>query len=510
MSKTVRLEALQVLSGTDNDVAVIPESGVSPVFMSVPDPDPLSLQFAYNKKDGQFSIIFEDGSVLSVTGFLTDSSVGTGTRGKKGPRGLDGKAGRIGSEGRTGKTGCPGLPGLKGFNGNDGADGADGPIGPPGKMGCIGPEGELGEQGEKGITGHEGSQGIQGSSCRQGEEGPVGETPYAHVFFSHTPPVDNLLVNLWAEPTIKIDPDNPDVPVIGTPMTGTVPAKQIDAVHVGGSFYQGTLNFVLTNFSGGTGPFTFKWTGDWLDLTDNSINVVDTGDTGQNLNLRCRIYQAGDVTRNYSGTIRCTVTDVGDGSKTFVAQATYTFTVRSITSDGGGNPDPGDPGGGGGCIVYGQRLSLTNGETIPVQSALFSDMILGADIRGLPDSSNNPSLFLNWSATDPDIKNVNVELVDIKHGSYRQFYLINNLLKVTLEETIYIRRNGVSKFVHVKNLRVGDELYHVSGSHHAVTEIKIVDQNVRTVSLNVEIIDTYFVEGYLFHNRDEGGPIMKH
>lgn len=497
---TIRLEALSNEVDPDGSLGKLTSTGDVEFLQETPQ-DPLKISFAYDAKSGTLSLVKNPSEILSVTGFLTPSMLGTGKRGKKGPRGRNGKAGRVGFDGNDGKTGCPGIPGQKGKKGNSGKDGEDGPVGPIGRAGDVGDDGERGDDGDKGIIGHEGSRGLIGPSCLQGEDGPIGDKPLELVFFSKTPPIENLSVHIWAEPVGVFVPGEPDIPEV--PMTARVDSKSLNVPALGGGWYQGLLYLKLDLFQGGVGPFTYKWTGDYSGQPE--VTVVDTGETSQNLNLRCRVYIDQTVTRRYEGNLSIEITDTSNNKK-ITATATYTFIVAANST--GGDNGGGDGGGGGGCIVYGQQLMLPNNKTIPVQSVLVGDTLIGCDVSGVPDSSGGTMEYLNWSASNPTKTNTEVFVRKVKHGKYTQYYEINNELRVTLEETILVKRSGFWRFLRVSALRVGDYLHHIQGERE-VTSIKIVDGEVNVVSIDVESIDMFYVSGYLLHNLDTGGPIMK-
>ncbi len=499
MNFSIRLEALTNEVDPEGSLGKLEEAG-SLNFSPETINDPVNISFAYDAKAGKLSLVKGPNDIISVTGFLTPSMLGTGKRGIKGKRGSDGKAGRTGFDGRTGKTGCPGIPGPKGKVGALGKDGEDGPIGPIGRAGDVGEDGERGDDGDKGIIGHEGSQGLIGSSCLQGEEGPIGVKPLETVYYSKTPPVDDLTVFIWAEPIGNLDPDVPDVP--NTPMSARVDPKSMNVPAIGSGWYQGALFFKVDMFQGGVGPFTYKWSGDYSAIPE--VIVIDTGETSSNLNLRCRVYINETVVRKYEGNLSVEITDTSNGKKV-VANSTYSFTV-SATASNGGNP-PG--GGGGGCIVYGQQLTLVNGQTIPVQSILVGDTLIGCDVVGVPDSSNNTAAYLNWNSSDLSATNTEVFVRKVEHSKYNKYYKINNELCLTLEEALLAKRGKYWKFIRVVDLRVGDYLHHISGQEKEVTSIEILSTEVNVVSLDVETIDMFYVNGYLLHNRDEGGPIMK-
>lgn len=105
----------------------------------------------YDVETGTLVLVNNDGSQLSVGGFLTNGNIG---RGPKGEPGIQGRPGMNGLHGRDGVNGERGCQGPRGF------PGLDGPEGPPGPRGAQGAPGLPGTQGEKGDKGDRGTDGV--------------------------------------------------------------------------------------------------------------------------------------------------------------------------------------------------------------------------------------------------------------------------------------------------------------------------------------------------------------
>lgn len=98
----------------------------------------------YDDASGTVTLTLQSGEKLSITGFITASSVGKGPTGPTGPRGEQGINGIEGRDGDQGATGCQGPPGTPG---------RQGVIGPTGPAGAVGPRGETGPTGPRGDDG---------------------------------------------------------------------------------------------------------------------------------------------------------------------------------------------------------------------------------------------------------------------------------------------------------------------------------------------------------------------
>lgn len=98
----------------------------------------------YDPTSGTLTLSVPNYPKLTVSGFLTKSSIPRNPVSTVGQRGRDGIDGTIGLDGRTGDTGCQGPRGPRGITGARG---------PRGERGLQGARGERGEKGERGSDG---------------------------------------------------------------------------------------------------------------------------------------------------------------------------------------------------------------------------------------------------------------------------------------------------------------------------------------------------------------------
>lgn len=158
------------------------------------------VEAAFDEASGALNLVKRDGTLLKITGFLTQSDFGVGAPGSSGAAGRDGADGPDGDDGDEGAGGCAGVEGNAGEQGEDGEDGKDGPVGIPGPIGQTGNPGLRGPVGKKGKEGYEGSRGQKGLSCTEGSAGAAGEAGTAtnpSVVISSSAPTDNSL--MWGK-----------------------------------------------------------------------------------------------------------------------------------------------------------------------------------------------------------------------------------------------------------------------------------------------------------------------
>jgi hypothetical protein len=100
----------------------------------------------FDDSTGTLVLTLVNGTLLKVSGFMTQSAIGTGPEGQPGIGGQDGTDGLMGTDGDQGQQGCQGPAGRAGATGPRGQQGIQGPAGDPG------PEGPRGDQGLDGVV----------------------------------------------------------------------------------------------------------------------------------------------------------------------------------------------------------------------------------------------------------------------------------------------------------------------------------------------------------------------
>lgn len=138
------LSMLQGKAAPDTDVIF---DGKNVVTKNLSDDDQRGITAGvYDDATGTLTLTLESGQKLSISGFITSSSIGRGATGPTGPKGDSGTNGVNGLDGEQGPTGCQGPPGTPG------RQGAIGPTGPAGSVGPTGPTGPTGPRGDDGVV----------------------------------------------------------------------------------------------------------------------------------------------------------------------------------------------------------------------------------------------------------------------------------------------------------------------------------------------------------------------
>jgi len=160
-------------------------------------------------------------------------------------------------------------------------------------------------------------------------------------------------------------------------------------------------------------------------------------------------------------------------------------------------------GGGGGCFVFGTKITMADGSFKNIEDLKIGDELRTFDIPGAPDSDKYEDWLSGdiWSTTSTD--SFKVTTTTVKHhrtGPVPLYYNINNKYKVTHEHLIFVNRGGIYRFIDVKRLKIGDKFITEDRKEIEIFDIQLVNSGAFTVELDVEDKDFYFADGILAHN----------
>lgn len=173
----------------------------------------------------------------------------------------------------------------------------------------------------------------------------------------------------------------------------------------------------------------------------------------------------------------------------------------SGTSSGGGSG--GSAGGGNGCLLPDVKLLLESGKYIEAKNAKVGDRLRTVKFKGMLDSSTNEN-WADWTTKDisKPIDDI-VTIKSIRKDTFREFYVINNTLKITQQHEIFTCSDGVWRWSDVRDIAVDDHVLNEQGNKVKVDTLEKFIVNVDTYNLDVEETDTYFAGGYLVHNAEQ-------
>jgi hypothetical protein len=131
----------------------------------------------------------------------------------------------------------------------------------------------------------------------------------------------------------------------------------------------------------------------------------------------------------------------------------------------------------------------------------MGDVLSSLSIEGLDKNIEN-----NWvSFSDNKFSYIHssARIVNLIHGSYANYYIINNSIRITYEHPVFIKRDNEYKFCKVHNLLVGDLLFNTDDVWVEIQTIQFINEACQTVGINIEDDDVYFGSGILVHNLAE-------
>ena len=178
---------------------------------------------------------------------------------------------------------------------------------------------------------------------------------------------------------------------------------------------------------------------------------------------------------------------------------------QDVTLMASTNRNP-NTGGGGGCVIWDNTVTMSDGTEKKAQHVKVGDVIRGKRIANLPDSSTSGSAYLHWAADhgEMDYEEVDVTVTFVDLSSYTSYYLINDHLGLTYQHPALVLSDGVYMFKQAIDITVGDYLVKDLNVLEKVETLIYVEKLVPVVDIDVEDSDTYYMNGVLLHNVEIG------
>ena len=157
------------------------------------------------------------------------------------------------------------------------------------------------------------------------------------------------------------------------------------------------------------------------------------------------------------------------------------------------------------CLVSDSPIEKADGTIVEIGDLSEGDELKGFSLAGLSETSD--SNYLEWSTDNLGETQKNVKVVNITYSFSNKIYNINNgEVKGTHEHPMLVKDSidGLYRFKRLISIELGDKLIRaVDGSltEVEVTSIVLENEDVEIVSMDVEVQDTYLVNGYLTHNK---------
>jgi hypothetical protein len=155
---------------------------------------------------------------------------------------------------------------------------------------------------------------------------------------------------------------------------------------------------------------------------------------------------------------------------------------------------------GGGCLLEGTEVILSNGEIKEIQDLTLGDKLLSYNIETLPLYSDDPNVITNWNS-DNILGTSDITIVkSIKPTVVDKIVNINNILKSSIEHIHLIKRDGIWKFVEAIDVKTNDIMMNNLNEEFIVNNIEIINGVFTVYDIDVEDLDLFYGNGVLTHN----------
>lgn len=150
------------------------------------------------------------------------------------------------------------------------------------------------------------------------------------------------------------------------------------------------------------------------------------------------------------------------------------------------------------CLIKGTKISLIN-NIKNIEDLKLNETVLVCNIHLLKPTHNLRNLEtkyildFNSSLDNGIIKNIWV-------NKMIGYYNINNILKITGEHFIFIKRKNQYFWTNVDNLKLNDFMYHQSNKFIEIETIDFINEKRTMYSIETTNMFNYFANGFLVHN----------
>ena len=152
------------------------------------------------------------------------------------------------------------------------------------------------------------------------------------------------------------------------------------------------------------------------------------------------------------------------------------------------------------CLTLDTPVTKADGTIVTAENIEEGDVLKGYSIATLGDDSD--ANYLEWSTDTLTKTEENVTVTNVVYSFASRIYNINSgEITTTSEHPFLVKSNETYQFKPVMGMVVGDLLIKGDGTEVEITSIEITEGDVEVVSIDVEVQDTYLVNGYISHNK---------
>lgn len=232
-------------------------------------------------------------------------------------------------------------------------------------------------------------------------------------------------------------------------------------------------------------------------MATNKVNGSNTD--GLVMSWMALGFSAGGVTL-VSENSRCVLTTSIGGYGNGALSRGAGHIVAPYTTSGGGSGGGTAPGGGG-CIIHDVVMPLHDGTIKLAKDIKVGDRLPTRHFKDMPMGEDKE--WLNWS-TEVGTESTSevVTVTAVRESSYTEYFILNDTLKITRQHEILVGKQGVWKWLDVRDIEEGDYLLDARGEAVVVKTKVQVNETISVFDFDVEEIDTYIAGGYLVHNAE--------
>lgn len=158
-------------------------------------------------------------------------------------------------------------------------------------------------------------------------------------------------------------------------------------------------------------------------------------------------------------------------------------------------------GSGGGCLLEGTLVKLSNGTEVAIES-LTTGMELSSIIVGnMPDIDAYETLSL-WSEINPTLSSTSAIVSGNIEKIVNSILIFNNGVLTSSKDHLHVvKRDSVWSVMRADEILIGDSFINQDGSDQIINSIVENTGSFKVYKLDVESNDIYIANGIITHNK---------
>lgn len=150
------------------------------------------------------------------------------------------------------------------------------------------------------------------------------------------------------------------------------------------------------------------------------------------------------------------------------------------------------------CLSPDTPITMADGSIKLLGDIKLGESVLSYKLDGLKDDETNA---YTWTSDNIKPNNETIaKVIKLKNGSFKDYYIINDIMKITYEHHVLIRRNDEYKFIPIIDVNEGDYMWSLENGDTEITSKVFVNEPHEFITMDVEETDVYFAHNLLVHN----------